>query len=616
MITQRKFASMGVRGRLLLSFAGICMFSLVAAASGLYSLSQVGGALDKITEERVPVALSWLELSRRVESVVRAAPALLLVDPESARATVMVEITQQAEQLEPIMQRNTAYETNQRGNSANRVANMIGSINENLVDLDKLVKKRLDIVADRDMLIRKLTRSHNAVQRTLAPAARILGSQIAGWDRGVASDAASFRNSPEQYEFSESIIQLLPQQRAAELTDGLHNNLQQLTIADSPETVDILIFPLKKTLEELSDISKNFPKRVKNRMAKQIGIFAELTVGPESLPNVRKEELAIIAEAEKLLAVNVRLSKFLTNRVNLLVERAKTQIEEANLQAADVQSFNKNVLIGIVILSLVSSFLIVWLYVGRNLIARLTALSDSMLAIAGGNLRAQLPTPGGDDEISRMVEVLTGFRDTAIEVKESNMRDIEQARRRLVDAIENSSEGFAFFDPEDQLVICNSRYRELLYPGSDIDIEPGMAFEAIIRIAATEGYIPEAEGRVDEWLEERMAFHHDPGESRLQKRAGGQWILITERKTGDGGTVAIYSDITDLKQREEDLTIKSNALEQLSNQLAKYLSPQVYDSIFSGKQEVKLASQRKRLTVLSPTSWDLRRQPRSWNRKT
>jgi class 3 adenylate cyclase len=38
-------------------------------------------------------------------------------------------------------------------------------------------------------------------------------------------------------------------------------------------------------------------------------------------------------------------------------------------------------------------------------------------------------------------------------------------------------------------------------------------------------------------------------------------------------------------------------LEQLSNQLAKYLSPQVYDSIFSGKQEVKVASSRKKLTV-------------------
>jgi len=35
----------------------------------------------------------------------------------------------------------------------------------------------------------------------------------------------------------------------------------------------------------------------------------------------------------------------------------------------------------------------------------------------------------------------------------------------------------------------------------------------------------------------------------------------------------------------------------LSSQLAKYLSPQVYDSIFSGRQTVRIASARKKLTV-------------------
>jgi class 3 adenylate cyclase len=61
--------------------------------------------------------------------------------------------------------------------------------------------------------------------------------------------------------------------------------------------------------------------------------------------------------------------------------------------------------------------------------------------------------------------------------------------------------------------------------------------------------------------------------------------------------VAVYSDVTELKQRENQLADKSRALEQLSNQLAKYLSPQVYESIFTGKQEVKIASRRKELTV-------------------
>ena len=53
------------------------------------------------------------------------------------------------------------------------------------------------------------------------------------------------------------------------------------------------------------------------------------------------------------------------------------------------------------------------------------------------------------------------------------------------------------------------------------------------------------------------------------------------------------------KQRlaAEEISRKNKELETLSSKLAKYLSPQVYESIFSGKQEVKLASQRKKLTV-------------------
>ncbi len=52
-----------------------------------------------------------------------------------------------------------------------------------------------------------------------------------------------------------------------------------------------------------------------------------------------------------------------------------------------------------------------------------------------------------------------------------------------------------------------------------------------------------------------------------------------------------------MKQREKQLTDKSKALEQLSSQLAKCLSPQAYEFIFTGKQEVKIASCRKKLTV-------------------
>jgi class 3 adenylate cyclase/PAS domain-containing protein len=171
------------------------------------------------------------------------------------------------------------------------------------------------------------------------------------------------------------------------------------------------------------------------------------------------------------------------------------------------------------------------------------------------------------------------------------------SRVQLTAAIETISEGFSLYDNTDKLVICNRKYQELLRPEVGDEIGEGSSFESIIRYAAESGLIPEAQGRIDEWVSERLKRHRNPGKPNLQHRSDGRWILISERKTNDGGTVAVYADITELKQREQELSEKSNSLEQLSNQLAKYLSPQVYNSIFHGDQEVKIASNRKKLTV-------------------
>src|SRR5262245_41680017 len=181
------------------------------------------------------------------------------------------------------------------------------------------------------------------------------------------------------------------------------------------------------------------------------------------------------------------------------------------------------------------------------------------------------------------------------------LRRAEQARlrseRRLAEAIESISEGFVCYDGEDQLVICNSCYRNLLYPGLDIDLKAGTTFESIIRRAAERGYVKDAEGRVEEWIAERLQQHRNPGEPQVQQRSNGRWVMVSERRTDDGGAVSVYSDITELKQREQDLTEKSKALAALSSKLAKYLAPQVYDSIFTGQQDVKIVSKRKKLTV-------------------
>ncbi|MGD9134347.1 MAG: hypothetical protein PVF78_11905, partial [Desulfobacterales bacterium] len=243
MTEPKKSASMGVRGRLLLAFLGISMFSLVAAASGLYSLSQVGGALNKITAQRVPEALSWMELSRRVESLVRAAPALLVVTTDEDRSKVSNEIESQISQLKPFLRTSRSYETEAEKKATTRVFDLFGDMSVNLASLNVLVQKRLFIVALEEERIRDLSRANSIAQRMLSPGERILGAQMADWKRNQETAEAN-QLSNEKLDLVNSIIGLIPQQRAALLVDSIHNDLLKITDADSAEQIDVLKFPL------------------------------------------------------------------------------------------------------------------------------------------------------------------------------------------------------------------------------------------------------------------------------------------------------------------------------------------------------------------------------------
>ncbi len=135
------------------------------------------------------------------------------------------------------------------------------------------------------------------------------------------------------------------------------------------------------------------------------------------------------------------------------------------------------------------------------------------------------------------------------EARDEAMRN----RSRLMAAIESISEGFSLYDTDDRLVLCNSRYREVLYRGIEDLAVPGTPFETIIRRAAEHGLIHGVEHSVETWVNTRLARHRDPAGPHIQQRSDGYWIQISERKTEDGGTVAVYSDITELKLAQEGL---------------------------------------------------------------
>lgn len=126
------------------------------------------------------------------------------------------------------------------------------------------------------------------------------------------------------------------------------------------------------------------------------------------------------------------------------------------------------------------------------------------------------------------------------------------SRSRMREAIESIADGFCLFDMEDRLVECNQRYREIMNFGTPI--VPGLLFESIMRNAAQEGLILDADGCLEEWLAERMVRHRTPRENFVEHFRGDRWIRVSERRVWNTGTVAIRTDITELKQTEIELS--------------------------------------------------------------
>ena len=142
------------------------------------------------------------------------------------------------------------------------------------------------------------------------------------------------------------------------------------------------------------------------------------------------------------------------------------------------------------------------------------------------------------------------------------------AQGRLHDAIESMNGGFVLYDGDDKLVMCNLTYRNMYPETRDLNVK-GTKFEDLIRADVARGQVPQAEGREEEWLAERMRTHLSDQSTSEQQLADGRWILVSERRTAEGGVVGIRTDISARKETELALQKTLDELNAATDRLAR-----------------------------------------------
>jgi diguanylate cyclase (GGDEF)-like protein/PAS domain S-box-containing protein len=132
---------------------------------------------------------------------------------------------------------------------------------------------------------------------------------------------------------------------------------------------------------------------------------------------------------------------------------------------------------------------------------------------------------------------------------EAAIAEARKSHERLRQAIDILPQGIVFLDADGRYILWNKKYSEIYSRSSDL-FKPGARLQDTIRVGVERGDYPEAIGREEEWIAERLTRLYQPGERHEQALADGRCILIEERLTEDGGIIGLRVDITELKQRE------------------------------------------------------------------
>ena len=595
----------GVAFRLVGALLAITAFAVVAIVAAIYAFSQYRHAFARIAKSDVPILIAAGDVAARSQALAANAPNLAAAESHFARQSISLVLHKQLDELAQVGERLKSLSPDTQG--LDRLIQDQVLLGRSLQRLDGLVGDRIDLDSS----------AANLTLRLEGFAARIHEASAAQLPSLLQGSSA-----PDVEAFLDWVA----------ATDEAIAVMLSTTTADTAARLT----RLHTELDRLREKARVAHSRLPSQKPLLSSLEAELDRYGYGTPNVfearSKQLTAASALIGEVLETRQVAARFVSSADAVLDAVKKSTNDQAEFFAGLIRRYS-NIFAIVSGLALVAAAA-VFLYIVRSVVLRLRTLSESMRARVDGR-DAPIST-SGTDEIAEM-GAATQFFVTTIEQRERLLKERSAELAQSVEelrALEDVSQAVnSTIDLETVLATIVAKAVHL--SGAEagtiwIFDETSREFRMRTSYGMDEALIADVKDHPirlgDETVVDQAVLLRRPIQipdiqkddtSRLLEvivRAGFRAVLTIPLLGADGivGSLVVrrraagefQKNTIELLQTfgaQSVLAIQnarqSAAFEALSGKLAKYLAPQVYNSIFVGHQDVKITSQRKKLTI-------------------
>jgi signal transduction histidine kinase len=426
---------MGIRGVLLVAFAVVWGFVLLASAAAIEALSEVTGIISEVTQQRASAIVESSGLARQAERAITV--AITAARPIST----VLDHTLFQQQIDEIRQAENRLIATQHALNVRHtpeqaaVLSLVNEVLDNIHALVETTRERLTIRAAVSAAVSAAASADLSFQHAAEPERRVFGSDVS---HIVSMSPASEKITSGQATNSRRELAALYSFDRVQLEFAtVYRLLIDAGQSPSISELNLQAIVLRRELENLKQATAGLTGDME-AVRQAAFLLGQLAEAPEGVIPLRRRELELLSRSSQLLDKNADISRQLLDKVDLLVADDDGALTAGTRHAVDVARSSTHRMIAVTIVGLICSLLIVWLYVFRNLAVRLDLIRSAMLRLARGDLTGALPEERSD-EVGRMAATLHVFRATAA-AADRRERALEKAKETAETALAQLTE--------------------------------------------------------------------------------------------------------------------------------------------------------------------------------